>query len=176
MLVTVRGRRPRLAAGVWIAPTAVVTGEVEIGSHSSIWFNTVVRGDAAPIIIGAETNIQDGCAVHAIHEKSRVNIGNRVSVGHLCILHGCEVHDGVLIGMGSLIMDGAVIGENCLVAAGSLVTAGSRFDSGDVIMGRPAKATRKVTPDELRTNEARIRNYLMFVDWYRESTDGSPTG
>lgn len=168
MLISVKGIHPKLHEGVWIAPTATVTGDVEIGENSSIWFNTVIRGDRAAIRIGRETNIQDNCILHS-DEKTGVIIGNRVSVGHLVILHGCEIQDGALVGMGSIIMDGAVIGKNCIVGAGSLITANSRFEDGMVILGRPAKAVRNVTPEEIQRNEYRAEKYMISTSWYADS-------
>lgn len=172
MLISVNGIYPKLHSGVWIAPTATVTGDVEIGDNSSIWFNTVIRGDVAAIRIGRETNIQDNCILHSDH-KPGVIIGNRVSVGHLVILHGCEIQDGTLVGMGSIIMDDAVIGKNCIVAAGSLITANSRFEDGMLILGRPAKVVRKVTAEEIQRNEYRVENYMMSKSLYAESDHGA---
>ena len=165
MFISVKGKSPKLDTGAWVAPTATVTGDVEIGAHSSIWFNTVIRGDVAAIRIGQETNIQDNCVLHSDHEPG-VIIGNRVSVGHSVILHGCEIKDGALIGMGSIIMDDAVIGKNCLVAAGSLITANSKFENGVVILGRPAKVVKDVTPEQIQRNEYRIQNYMMYKNLY----------
>jgi carbonic anhydrase/acetyltransferase-like protein (isoleucine patch superfamily) len=160
--------RPVLGAGVWIAPTAVVTGDVVIGERSSIWFGTVVRGDESPIRIGRETNVQDTCVLHTGADSPLV-IGDRVSVGHMVILHGCEVREGALIGMGSIVMDGAVIGRNCIVAAGSLVTANSRIDDGQLVLGRPAKVVRAVTPEEIAKNERRSQKYVRHADAYARS-------
>lgn len=168
MLISVNGIAPKLHSGVWIAPTATVTGDVEIGNNSSIWFNTVIRGDVAAIRIGRETNIQDNCILHSDH-KPGVLIGDRVSVGHLAILHGCEIQDDTLVGMGSIIMDDAVIGKNCIVAAGSLIVAKSRFEDGVVILGRPAKAVRNVTPEEIQRNQNRVKNYMMYKSCYADS-------
>ena len=168
MIIPIDGLHPKLHEDAWVAPTATVTGNVEIGANSSIWFNTVIRGDVAAIKIGRETNIQDGCILHSDHNPG-VIIGNRVSVGHLVILHGCEIKDGALIGMGSIIMDDAVIGKNCLVAAGSLITANSKFEDGVVILGRPAKAIKEVTPEQVQRNEYRIENYMMYKNLYANS-------
>jgi carbonic anhydrase/acetyltransferase-like protein (isoleucine patch superfamily) len=159
------GRQPVLAEGVWIAPTAVVTGDVEVGDHSSIWFQTVVRGDESPIRIGREVNVQDASVLHT-GSQSGLRIADRVSVGHMVLLHGCEIGEGTLVGMGSIVMDGAVIGRRCIVAAGSLVTAGSRFEDESVVMGRPAKVVRSVTVEEIEKNERRVQKYIRSAAMY----------
>lgn len=171
MLMSFKGIYPKLHDGVWIAPTATVIGDVEIGNDSSIWFNTVIRGDVAAVRIGRETNIQDNCILHAADQKTGVIIGNQVSVGHLTILHGCEIQDNTLVGMGSIIMDGAVIGKNCIVAAGSLITANSYFEEGSLILGRPAKVIKTVTLEQIERNRKRVENYMMYKDLYAASGD-----
>jgi carbonic anhydrase/acetyltransferase-like protein (isoleucine patch superfamily) len=165
MIIAFGERRPVLAEGVWIAPTAIVTGNVEIGERSSLWFQTVARGDESPIRIGRETNVQDGCVLHAGYQSPLV-IGDRVSVGHMVVLHGCKVGDGALIGIGSIILDGAVIGRNCIVGAGSLVTATARFEDGQLLLGRPAKVVRAVTADEIAKNEQRAQRYVRNAAKY----------
>jgi carbonic anhydrase/acetyltransferase-like protein (isoleucine patch superfamily) len=172
MLTWFEGAHPSLGAGVWIAPTAVVVGDVQIGDRTSIWFQAVVRGDEAPVRIGQETNVQDGSILHVASERGLV-IGNRVSVGHAAILHACEVRDGALIGMGSIVMDGAVIGRNCIVAAGSLVPAGAQFQGdGQVLLGRPAKVVRAVTPEEIAKNEQRAQKYVRNALKYAQAHEG----
>ena len=165
MLIGFGQRDPVLAEGVWIAPTAVVTGDVQVGERSSIWFQTVVRGDESPIRIGSEVNVQDACVLHT-GSQSDLRIADRVSVGHMVILHGCEIGEGTLIGMGSIVMDGAVIGRRCLIAAGSLVTAGARFGDEMVVMGRPAKPVRAVTVEEIEKNERRVQKYIRNAAIY----------
>jgi carbonic anhydrase/acetyltransferase-like protein (isoleucine patch superfamily) len=167
MFISFNGMSPKVHSGVWIAPTATIAGDVEIGENSSIWFNTVIRGDVAPIRIGRETNIQDGCIIHSDHQPG-VIIGDRVSIGHQVILHGCEIQDGTLVGMGSIIMDDAVIGKNCIVAAGSLVTSNSRFEDGTLILGRPAKVVKQVTPEQIERNKVRIEHYIRLKSLYGE--------
>src|SRR6185369_17575044 len=119
MIIPVNGIYPKIHPSVWIAPTATIIGDVEIGERSTIWFNTVIRGDVYPIRIGKETNIQDNCTLHCTYKEVGVVLGNRVTIGHNVILHGCEVRDGSLIGMGAILMDKVVIGKHCLVGAGS---------------------------------------------------------
>jgi carbonic anhydrase/acetyltransferase-like protein (isoleucine patch superfamily) len=166
MVIPVNGLYPKLHSSVWLAPTATVIGDVEIGEKSSVWFNTVIRGDVFKIKIGRETNIQDNCMLHATYKKCGTTIGDRVTVGHQVILHGCEVKDGSLIGMGAIIMDNAVIGKNCLVGAGSLVTEESKFDDGMLIYGRPARAQRKLTESEIKHLSQSADNYMTYTGWY----------
>jgi carbonic anhydrase/acetyltransferase-like protein (isoleucine patch superfamily) len=165
MILAFDGRTPVLGEGVWVAPTAVVTGDVHLGDRSSIWFQTVVRGDESPIRIGRDVNVQDACVLHT-GGQSGLNIADRVSVGHMVLLHGCEIGEGTLVGMGSIVMDGAVVGKRCIVAAGSLVTAGARFEDGTVVMGRPAKPVRAVTAEEVEKNERRVQKYVRAASMY----------
>ena len=166
MLVTVRGFTPQVGQGCYLAPNATLVGDVVLGDRCTVWFNAIIRGDVHSIRIGNETNIQDGTVVHATYQRCGTHIGNRVSVGHSVILHGCEVGDGTLIGMGSILMDLSKIGKHCLVGAGSLVTEESVFEDGWLIYGRPAKAVRKLTDQEIARLEKSADNYLFYKGWY----------
>lgn len=169
-LKSVRGFSPRIDATCYLADNAVVIGDVEIAEKSSIWFNVVVRGDVAPIRIGREVNIQDGSVIHGTFEKDGNNFGvtieDRVTIGHLVMLHGCHIGRGSLIGMGSIVMDDAKIGEHCLIGAGSLVTEGSKFPAGSLIVGRPAKVKRQLSAEEIDLLELSADNYLLYSSWY----------
>jgi carbonic anhydrase/acetyltransferase-like protein (isoleucine patch superfamily) len=177
MLIAFGNAFPSLAEGVWVAPGAIVTGDVEIGAGSSIWFQCVIRGDESAIRIGRETNVQDACILHT-QSRNGLRIGDRVSVGHMAVLHGCEIGEGALIGIGSVILDGAVIGRNCIVGAGSLVTPNSRFEDEQVILGRPAKTVRAVTAAEVEENKIRaqryVRNAAVYAAGGRAPRRGSP--
>jgi carbonic anhydrase/acetyltransferase-like protein (isoleucine patch superfamily) len=168
---------PRIAADVFIADTARVIGDVEIGAGSSIWYGAVVRGDVNPIRIGQQTNIQEGVVIHVASEATFPDgrpkngipaiIGSRVTVGHMALLHACRVEDECLIGMKSCVMDGAVVQTNSIVAAGALVTPGKQVLSGQLWAGSPARYVRDITPDELTHlrwsaghYEDLMRNYL----------------
>ena len=142
------GAAPSLGPGAWAAPSADLIGDVRLGDRSSVWFGAVIRADNTPIVIGAESNIQDGAIGHSDPGFPLV-IGAGVTVGHLAILHGCTVGDGALIGMGARILNGAVIGERCLVGAGALVTEGKSFEPGMLVVGVPARAVRALTEQEL---------------------------
>ena len=167
MLVSVRGFTPQIGLETFIAPSADIIGDVVIGAKSSVWYNTTLRGDVMPIRIGEATNIQDGVVIHGTFNKFGVTLHNRVTVGHLAMLHGCEVDDNTLIGMHSLLMDGSRVGKNCIVGAGTLIVEGSQFEDGVLILGRPGKVIRKLTQDELKNLNKSADNYLMYKEWYK---------
>jgi gamma-carbonic anhydrase len=171
MILPLLGHTPEIGDGTYLAEGARIIGDVKIGRHSSIWFNTVLRGDVGPIRIGDETNIQDGSVIHGTYKKAFATIGNRVTVGHSVVLHGCEIGDLCLIGMGSIIMDNAKIGPRNIVGAGSLVTENAKFlEEGWLIMGRPAKAVRPLKPEEIAFLDKSADNYLLYKSWYQNPT------
>lgn len=172
MMRTLLGKTPQIGEGSFIAETASVIGDVTIGKNSSVWYNTVLRGDVGPIKIGDETNIQDGTVIHDTHKKAFATIGNRVTIGHLCMLHGCTIGDLCLIGMGSIIMDNATIPSRSIVGAGSLVTEGfTHTEEGWLILGRPAKAVRKLKPEEMQFLDKSADNYLLYKTWYEDDPE-----
>jgi gamma-carbonic anhydrase len=168
MIKALRGKTPKIDKSCFVAENTAIIGDVEIKEKSSIWFNVVVRGDVNSIRIGKESNIQDGSVIHGTYEKFGTTIGNRVTIGHLVMLHGCSIGDGCLIGMGSIVMDGAKIGAQSLVGAGSLVTEGSIFPPRSLILGRPAKFKRELTAEELENLELSADNYLHYSTWYQD--------
>ena len=168
ILKSVRGFTPEIGDKTFIAENAALIGDVKIGKNCSIWYNVTLRGDVMPIRIGNETNIQDGSVIHGTYQECGTTIHDRVTIGHLVMLHGCEIHRGCLIGMGSTIMDKAVIQEHSLVGAGSLVTEGSQFPPRSLILGRPAKFKRALTDEEVRDLEQSADNYLMYKMWYEK--------
>ncbi|MEO6580010.1 MAG: gamma carbonic anhydrase family protein [Sphingomicrobium sp.] len=147
-LYAIDGTTPSLGDGAWAAPSADLIGDVRLGVRASIWFGAVVRADNTPILIGEESNIQDGAVGHS-DPGAPLTIGARVTVGHQAILHGCTVGDGALIGMGARVLNGAVVGEQCLVGAGALVTEGKMFEPRMLIVGSPARAIRALTEPEV---------------------------
>jgi carbonic anhydrase/acetyltransferase-like protein (isoleucine patch superfamily) len=167
MEIPCRGTKPNLGNDVFVADGAKIVGDVRIGDQSSIWFNAVLRGDVAPIVIGARTNIQDNAVVHGTWNKAAATIGEGVTIGHSAILHGCTIGDHCLIGMGAIIMDRAKIGAQSIVGAGSLVTEGSDFPEGMLVLGRPAKAIRPLTAEELAFLPKSAANYQTYTTWYR---------
>ena len=166
-LITARGYTPKLSENVFVADGAKIIGDVRIGSGSSVWFNTTLRGDVMPIVIGKETNIQDGSVLHGTFGKYACEVGDRVTIGHSVILHGCKVGSKSLIGMGSILMDGVEIGQQCIVGAGSLVTEGNSFPPKSLIMGRPAKLVRPLKEEEIKFLEQSADNYLLYQSWYK---------
>jgi carbonic anhydrase/acetyltransferase-like protein (isoleucine patch superfamily) len=138
---------PRLGVNAWVADSAQVIGNVELGEDASVWFGAVIRGDTESIRIGRNSNIQDASVLHADVGKP-LTIGDNVTVGHQVMLHGCTVGDGSLIGIGAIVLNGAKIGKGCIVGAGSLVTEGKEFPDGSMIIGSPAKVVRELTPEQ----------------------------
>jgi len=141
------GVAPRLGASAWVADSAQVIGNVELGDGANVWFGAVVRGDNEAVRIGRRTNIQDGSVLHS-DVGIPLTLGDDVTIGHMVMLHGCTIGDGSLIGMGAIILNGARIGKGCLVGAGSLVTEGKEFADGSMIMGSPAKAVRALSDEQ----------------------------
>jgi gamma-carbonic anhydrase len=168
LILPVNGITPQLGNNCFIAENATIVGDVIAGNDCSFWFNSVVRGDVHYIRIGNKVNVQDGTIIHCTYQKAPTNIGNNVSIGHRAIVHGCTVHDNVLIGMGAIIMDGCVIESNTLIAAGSIVLEGTRVESGSVYAGTPAKKIKELSKDLFEGELVRIaNNYLMYSSWYK---------
>jgi gamma-carbonic anhydrase len=159
MIRSFRGIKPRIAASAYVDPGAHVIGDVEIGERASIWPCVVLRGDIEPIRIGADTNIQDGTVIHT-DRGFPTTIGDRVSVGHSVILHGCTIEEESLIGMGAIVLNGARIGHGAVVAAGSLVPEGMQVAPEMLVMGAPAKPRRPVSPDEKARFEKGVGGYV----------------
>ncbi|MGB7395143.1 MAG: gamma carbonic anhydrase family protein [Pricia sp.] len=169
MIKSVKGKTPQIGKDCFIAENATIVGEVSMGDQCSIWFNAVVRGDVHYIKMGNKVNVQDGAVIHCTYQKSPTEIGDNVSIGHNAIVHGCTVHDNVLIGMGSIVMDDCIVESNSIIAAGAVVTKGTRVPSGSVFAGMPAKKIKDINP-ELSTGEIdRIaENYVMYSGWFKE--------
>ena len=161
------GKAPRLAASAWLAEGTVVTGDVEIGEESSIWFGTVIRGDVNTVRIGARTNIQDQSMVHVAGGTHPTVVGDEVTVGHRAVLHGCTVHDRCLIGIGAIVLDGAVVGPDAMIGAGALVPPGMVVPPGKLVLGAPAKVKRDLTPEELAFLRASAARYAGYAATYR---------
>lgn len=169
MIMPLRGFTPKIGKDVFVAPTASIIGDVVVGDECSIWFNVVLRGDVNSIRIGDRVNIQDGTVLHTLYEKSTIEIGNDVSIGHSVVLHGCKIHDLALIGMGAIVMDDAVVGEGALVAAGSVVLARTQIGPNELWGGAPAKFIKMVEPEKSQEMNRKIaRNYLMYSKWYTD--------
>ena len=158
-IYAIDGVAPHIAATAWVADSAQVMGQVELGEGASVWFGAVVRGDTDRITIGAGSNIQDASVLHADFGKP-LTVGCNVTVGHQVMLHGCTIGDGSLIGIGAVVLNGARIGRNCLVGAGSLVTEGKEFPDGSMILGSPAKVVRQLSPEQIEGLRQSARNYV----------------
>ena len=161
------GRRPEVAESAWVADSAQVMGDVALGEGVSVWFGAIARGDSDRIVVGAGSNIQDGCVLHADDGLPLV-IGERVTVGHQVMLHGCTIGDESLIGIGAIVLNGAKIGKHCLVGAGALVTEGKEFPDGSMIIGSPAKAMRQLTPEQIEGLRKSAQHYMDNARWYRK--------
>jgi len=166
MIKPYRGVLPTIASSAFIEDTAVIVGDVAIHPESSVWFNTVIRGDVHYIRIGHRTNIQDLSLLHVTHDTHPLIIGDDVSVGHHVVLHGCTIHDRVLIGMGSIVMDGATIEEDCIIGAGSLITEGTVIPSHSLALGSPARVKRPLSEKELAWIKESANNYVRYARQY----------
>lgn len=162
------GKQPQFGENCFLADNAVIVGDVQMGNDCSIWFSAVLRGDVHFIKMGNKVNIQDNATIHATYQKSPTVIGNNVSIGHNAIVHGCTIHDNVLIGMGAIVMDDCIIESNCLIAAGAVVTKGTHIKEGELWAGIPAKKVKDV-PQSLKEGEIEriANNYLMYSSWYK---------
>lgn len=166
MILTLNNHTPSVDPDAFVAESALVIGDVLIGSESSIWYGAVVRGDDAAIVIGRQSNIQDLCLLH-----DRVRVGDRVTVGHQVTLHGCTIEDDALIGMGSIILDGAVIGKGAMVAAGSLILSHTKVEPYTLVAGRPAVFKKQLDPERIEQNQAAARHYVSNLKSYKLTND-----
>jgi gamma-carbonic anhydrase len=168
LVIPFRNRLPRIDNAAWVAPTAVIIGDTEISSNANVWFGSVLRGDIAPIRVGAYANIQDGTVVHVSRElKEGTRIGANVTVGHMCLVHACTLEDACFIGMKACVMDGAVVETGAWVAAGAAVTPGKRVPKGQLWAGTPARYLRDVSEDEAHYIKELPRHYAVLAAAYR---------
>jgi carbonic anhydrase/acetyltransferase-like protein (isoleucine patch superfamily) len=164
----VLGHTPKIGENTFLAETAVIVGNVEMGKDCSVWYNAVIRGDVNYIKMGDKVNVQDNVMLHCTFEKFPLIIGNNVSIGHNAIVHGCTVQDNVLIGMGAIVMDDCLIEENSIIGAGSVVTQSTRVRSGEVWAGSPARKLKDLSPELLEGEVERIaNNYVKYSSWYK---------
>jgi carbonic anhydrase/acetyltransferase-like protein (isoleucine patch superfamily) len=168
LIKEVRGFTPEIGKNVFLAENATIIGDVVIGDDCSIWYNAVLRGDVNSIRIGNKVNIQDGAVLHTLYQKSVVEIGDNVTVGHNVTIHGAKIEDNVLIGIGATVLDHAVIGSNSIIAANSLVLTGTIVEPNSVYAGVPAKKVKDIDPQQTNEMINKIaNNYLMYADWYK---------
>ncbi|MBZ9778699.1 gamma carbonic anhydrase family protein [Psychroflexus sp. CAK8W] len=165
LIQSIKGKSPKIPASCFLADNSTVVGEVNMGENCSVWYNAVIRGDVNSIDIGHDTNIQDGAVIHCTYKKASTKIGNRVSIGHKAIVHGCTIHDDVLIGMGAIVMDHAVIESGSIIAAGAIVTTGKRVEANSVYAGIPAKKLKTTSEENLEMIKRTAENYTIYKTW-----------
>jgi carbonic anhydrase/acetyltransferase-like protein (isoleucine patch superfamily) len=169
IIKSVNGKSPEIQEGCFIAENATIVGEVSVGNQCSIWFNAVIRGDVNYIKLGNKVNVQDGAVIHATYKTSPTTIGNNVSIGHNAIVHGCTIHDNVLIGMGSIVMDDCIIESNSIIAAGAVVTKNTKVEAGSIYAGTPAKKIKDISKELISGEINRIAdNYVHYSSWFKE--------
>lgn len=165
---SVRGFTPEFGDNCFLAETATIIGDVILGNDCSIWYNSVLRGDVNSIRIGDKVNIQDGAVLHTLYQKSVIEIGNSVSIGHNAVIHGAKIMDRVLVGIGAIILDHAVIGENSIIAAGALIKDSEKVEPYSIYAGVPAVKIKEIDPAQTREMIDKIaNNYLFYSDWYK---------
>ena len=168
VILPVNGVSPRLGENCFVAPNATIVGDVLCGNDCSFWFNSVIRGDVNSIKLGDKVNVQDGAVLHCTYQKTRVEIGNNVSIGHNAIVHGCKIHDNVLVGMGSIVMDNCEIGSNTIIAAGAVVTEGTVVPPGCIYAGIPARKVKDISEELISGEINRIaQNYVKYSGWFK---------
>ena len=165
LIQSVKGVLPVIPESCFLAENATVLGDVRMGADCSVWYNAVIRGDVNSIEIGNEVNIQDGVVIHCTYQKAATKIGNRVSVGHKAILHGCTIEDNVMIGMGAIVMDHVVVETGSIIAAGAIVVSGTRVEKNTIYAGIPAKKLKDVSKENKEMIERTADNYRMYQTW-----------
>ncbi len=168
IILPVNGKSPQIPEDCFVAPNATIVGDVTMGASCSVWFNAVIRGDVHSISIGDRVNIQDGAVLHCTYQKHPLVIGNNVSIGHNAIVHGCTVHDNVLIGMGAIVMDNCTVHSNSIIAAGAVVTQNTVIESGAIYAGVPARKVKDIDQSDFAGEIGRIsKNYVMYSGWLK---------
>lgn len=168
LIKSVNGKTPVFGNDCYIADNATIVGEVIAGDQCSFWFNCVIRGDVNSIRMGNKVNVQDLAVIHCTYQKAATTIGNNVSIGHRAIVHGCTLHDNVLVGMGAIVMDHAEVGSNTIIAAGAVVTEGMKVEPNSVYAGVPAKKIKEISPELTKGEIERIaNNYVMYSGWFK---------
>jgi carbonic anhydrase/acetyltransferase-like protein (isoleucine patch superfamily) len=168
-ILPVKGIHPTIPSSCFVAPNATIVGDVEMGEACSVWFNTVIRGDVNSIRMGNKVNVQDGAVLHCTYQKTKVVIGNNVSIGHNALVHGCTIEDNVLIGMGAIVMDNCHIGSNTIIAAGAVVLENTVVESGCIYAGVPAKKVKDISQELISGEINRIAdNYVMYSSWFEK--------
>lgn len=171
VILPVEDKFPSFGSNTFIAPNATIVGDVVAGDDCSFWFNTVIRGDVNFIRIGNKVNVQDGACIHCTFQRYGTTIGNNVSIGHNAIVHGCTLHDNVLVGMGAIVMDNSIVHSNTIIAAGAVVLENTVCEPGSIYAGVPAKKVKDISKDLISGEINRIaNNYVRYADWFREKS------
>lgn len=169
IIQTLNGDTPQIGKNCFIAPNATLVGDVIIGDDCSVWYQAVLRGDVGKIQIGNASNVQDGVVIHATYKRSNTLIGNEVTIGHSAVIHGCIIHDYVLVGMGAIVMDNAVVESGSIIGAGAVVLENTRIESGSIWAGVPAVKIKEIDPvKSVERLKEQARAYLMYKRWYGE--------
>lgn len=168
LIKAVRGKAPKYGKNCFFAENATIVGEVIMGDNCTVWFNAVVRGDVHSITIGNDTNIQDGAIIHCTYQKAKTVIGNKVSIAHNAIVHGCTIEDEVLIGMGAIIMDDAVVKKGAVIAAGAIILPGTIVEENSIYAGIPARKVKDTGPEMKEVIQRTAKNYPMYAEWYKD--------
>jgi carbonic anhydrase/acetyltransferase-like protein (isoleucine patch superfamily) len=169
LILPVKDKFPVIGDDCFIAENATIVGDVTIGNNCSVWFNAVVRGDVNSIVIGDHTNIQDGVVVHCTYQKAATVIGHHVSVAHNAIIHGCTLHNYILVGMGAIVMDNTVVEDYCIIAAGAVVLENTKCESGFIYAGTPAKKVKAVSEAQMQLLKQLPLNYNLYSSWFTGS-------
>lgn len=176
VILPVEENFPKWGEDCFIAPNCTIVGDVEMGNECSVWFNAVIRGDVNSVRMGNKVNVQDGAVIHCTYKRTKAIIGNNVSIGHNAIVHGCIVHDNVLIGMGAIVMDDAVVHSNTIIAAGAVVLQGTVCEGGAIYAGVPAKKVKEISIDKVEGEINRIaNNYVGYARWFAEANVADKT-
>lgn len=168
LIIPIESKEPKFGENCWLAPNSTIVGDVELGNNCTVWFNAVIRGDVHFIRIGDDSNIQDGAVIHCTFQKFPTIIGKKVSIAHNAIVHGCTIHDRVLIGMGAIVMDGAVVNSGAVVAAGAVVLAGTVVEANSIYAGIPAKKVKETGEAMQQIIDRTAKNYPMYANWYKK--------
>ncbi len=168
LIKRIKGKSPKMGQNCWLADNATLVGDVTMGDDCTVWFNAIIRGDVHEIRIGNQTNIQDGAVIHCTYQKAGTYIGNKVSIAHNAIVHGCTIHDNVLIGMGAIVMDNAVVHSGAVIAAGAVVLAGTVVEANSIYAGMPAKKVKETGSEMAAVIERTAQNYPMYAKWYAD--------
>lgn len=168
-ILTVNNKTPEMGSNIFIAPNATIVGHVVMGDDCSIWFNAVIRGDVNSIQMGNKVNVQDGAVIHCTYQKNATVIGDNVSIGHNAIVHGCTIHNDVLIGMGAIVMDRCIVNSNSIIAAGAVLLEGTIVEAGSIYAGVPAKKVKDISSEKISGEINRIaNNYITYASWFSQ--------